>query len=88
MSNELTQKTTNRRINEIAMKIITTEELLNKKDKSTEVMGKKEDSNKKPTRRGSKQHGQKCRPFHNPGVLKARATKQQMHCLNIYCRGF
>lgn len=48
MSNELTQKTTNRRrINEIAMKIITTKELLNKKDKSTEVMREKEDSNKK-----------------------------------------
>lgn len=77
MSNELTQKTTNRRrINKIAMKTITTEELLNKKDKSMEVMGEKEDSNKKPTRRGgSKQHGQRCRPFHNPGVLKARATK-------------
>lgn len=87
MSNELTQKTTNmRRINEIAMKIITTQELFNKKDKSTEVMGEKENSNKKPTRRGgSKQHGQRHRPFHNPGALKARATKQQMHCLNIYC---
>lgn len=49
-------------------------------------MGEKEDSNKKPTRRGGpKQHGQRCRPFHNPAVLKARATKQQMHCLNIYC---
>lgn len=60
----------------MAMKIVTTGELLNKKDKTTEVMGKKEDSNKKPTRRGgSKQHGQRCRPFHNPGVLKARAPK-------------
>lgn len=77
MSNELTQKSTNRRrINEIAMKIITTQELLNKKDESTEVMGEKEDSNKKPTRRErSKQHGKRCRPFHNPGVLKVGATK-------------
>lgn len=76
MSNELTQKSTNRRINEIAMKIITTQELLNKQDESKEVIREKEDSNKKPTRRErSKQHGKRCRPFHNPGVLKAGATK-------------
>lgn len=77
MSNELTQKITNRRrTNEIAMKIITTQELFKKKDKSREVMGEKEDSNKKNhKKRRLKAADQRCRPFHNPGVLKARATK-------------
>lgn len=63
MSNELTQKITNRRTNEIAMKIITTQELFKKKDKSREVMGEKEDSNKKTTRRGgSKQQTKDADP--------------------------
>ena len=42
----------------MTMKLITTQRLLNKKDKSKEVMGDKEGSNIQPIGRGGlKQHG-------------------------------